>query len=157
QIPDVLADRDYGVLGLAEVVTYRSILAVPMLRDGHPIGTIAVPRAQVGLFSQGQIALLQTFADQAVVAIENARLLADVNARSRTISESLEQQTATREVLQVISSSPGELEPVFETMLANATRLCGAKFGTLNLYDGEAFHIVAVHNVPSAFAAIRHE
>src|SRR5262249_9069663 len=109
QIPDVLADRDYGVLGLAQVVTYRSILAVPMLRDGHPFGTIAVPRAQVGLFSQGQIALLQTFADQAVVAIENARLFDDVKARTRALSESLEQQTATSEVLQVISSSPGEL------------------------------------------------
>jgi hypothetical protein len=72
------------------------------------------------------------------------------------LSEALEQQTATSEVLGVISSSPGELQPVFETLLANATRLCGAKFGTLNLYDGEAFHIVAVHNVPSAFAMIRH-
>src|SRR5262249_8876788 len=98
-----------------------------------------------------------TFADQAVVAIENARLFDDVKARTRALSESLEQQTATSEVLGVISSSPGELQPVFETLLANATRLCGAKFGTLNLYDGEAFHIVAVHKVPSAFAVIRHE
>src|SRR5262249_17543723 len=93
--------------------------------------------------------------DEAVIAIESVRLFDEVQARTSELTEALEQQTATSEVLQVISSSPGELEPVFETMLANATRLCGAKFGTLNLYDGEAFHIVAVHNVPSPFAAIR--
>jgi two-component system, NtrC family, sensor kinase len=155
QIPDVLADRDYGVLGLAQVVTYRSILAVPMLRDGHPIGTIAVPRAQVGPFSQGQIALLQTFADQAVIAIENARLFDDVQARTRELSEALEQQTATSEVLRVISSSPGDLEPVFEAMLGNATRLCEARFGILYLCEGEAFRAVALHGVPLAYAEER--
>ncbi len=148
QIPDVLADPTYGVLDLAQTVNYRSILAVPMLRDGDPIGSIAVPRAQVGLFSAGQIELLQTFARQAVIAIENVRLFEAEQQRTRELSESLEQQTATSEVLSVISSSPAELEPVFQAILTNATRLCGAKFGVLNLYDGEALRYVAAYNVP---------
>jgi GAF domain-containing protein len=151
-IPDVLLDRAYGQLGVAQTVSYRSIVAVPMLRDGHPIGAIAVARAQVGAFSAGQIALLQTFADQAVIAIENVRLFDEVQARTRQLSESLEQQTATSEVLHVISSSPGELEPVFEIMLTNAVRICGAKFGVLYLREGDAFRAGALHNVPPAFA-----
>src|SRR6476620_3420436 len=93
QIPDVLADPAYGTLRLARTVTYRSILAVPMLRNCHPIGTIAVARSQVGPFSAGQIALLQTFANQAVVAIENARLFNEVQAKTRDLSEALQQQT----------------------------------------------------------------
>src|SRR5262249_6511674 len=155
QIPDVLADRDYGVLGLAQVVTYRSILAVPMLRDGHPIGTIAVPRAQVGPFSQGQIALLQTFADQAVIAIENVRLFDEVQARTEGLTEALKQQTATSEVLQVISSSPGDLKSVFQAMLENATRICEAKFGNLLLYDANAFRVAAMHGAPQAWSELR--
>ena len=91
-------------------------------------------------FTDKQIELVTTFADQAVIAIENVRLFDEVQARTRELSEALEQQTATSEVLGVISSSPGELEPVFQAMLANATRICEAKFGTLSLYDGEAFH-----------------
>src|SRR6516162_4825713 len=97
-----------------------------MLCDGDPIGAIAVPRAQVGTFPASQIALLQTFARQAVIAIENTRLFEAEQQRTRELSESLEQQTATSEVLSVISSSPGELEPVFAAMLANAARLCTA-------------------------------
>jgi two-component system NtrC family sensor kinase len=107
QIPDVLADPAYGVLDLAQTVNYRSILAVPMLRDGDPIGVIAVPRAQVGSFPASQIALLQTFARQAVIAIENTRLFEAEQQRTRELTESLEQQTATSEVLRVISASPG--------------------------------------------------
>jgi hypothetical protein len=84
-----------------------------------------------------------TFADQAMIAIENVRLFDDVQKRTQELSEALEQQTATSEVLSIISNSPGELEPVFQTMLTNATRLCEAKFGTLNLYDGEVFRNVA--------------
>jgi signal transduction histidine kinase/DNA-binding response OmpR family regulator len=153
QIPDVLLDRAYGVLGLARTVTYRSMLAAPMLRDGNPIGAIGVARAQAGPFSAGQIALLQTFADQAVIAIENVRLFDEVQARTRDLSESLEQQTATSEVLQVISSSPGELEPVFNAMLENATRICKASFGNMLLYEGDVFRRVALHNAPQAWAA----
>ncbi len=87
-------------------------------------------------FTEKQIELVTTFADQAVIAIENVRLFDEVQARTRELTESLEQQTATSEVLQVISSSPGELEPVFQSMLENAVRICDAKFGVLNLYGG---------------------
>ena len=167
QVPDVLVEPDYisrvldgsdFTFGDAQKLGgYRTVLGVPLLREGNPIGVIILTRAMVRPFTDKQIELVTTFADQAVIAIENVRLFDEVQARTRDLTESLEQQTATSEVLQVISSSPGELQPVFEAMLANATRICGAKFGTLNLYDGEAFHIVAVHNVPSEFAVIRHE
>ena len=150
QIPDVLVDSTYVFVRLAQAVTYRSILAVPMLRDGHPIGTIAVARAQVGLFSAGQIALLQTFADQAVIAIENVRLFEAEQQRTRELTESLEQQTATSEVLQVIASSPGDLEPVFAAILEKAIRICGAKLGTLNLREEDRFRVVAMHGVEPA-------
>jgi GAF domain-containing protein/DNA-binding response OmpR family regulator len=155
QIPDVLADPAYGTLGFARTVTFRSILAAPMLRDGQPIGAVGVARGQAGTFSAAQIALLETFAAQAVIAIENVRLFDEVQARTRELSESLEQQTATSEVLQVISSSLGELGPVFQAMLANAARLCEAKFGGLFLYEGGALHFAAGHNVPPAFAEVR--
>jgi len=150
QIPDVLVDSTYVFVRLAQAVTYRSILAVPMLRDGHPIGTIAVARAQVGLFSAGQIALLQTFADQAVIAIENVRLFEAEQQRTRELTEALEQQTATSEVLQVIASSPGDLEPVFAAILEKAIRICGAKLGTLNLREEDRFRVVAMHGVEPA-------
>jgi GAF domain-containing protein len=103
-------------------------------------------------FTAKQIELIETFADQAVIAIENVRMFDEVEARTRELSEALEQQTATAEVLRVISSSPGELKPVFEIILANATRLCDAKLGLLNLYDGDKFRTVALYNVPSAYA-----
>jgi two-component system NtrC family sensor kinase len=151
QIPDVLADPAYGPLDLAQTVRYRSIVVVPMLRDGDPIGVIAVPRAQVGSFPTSQIALLQTFARQAVIAIENVRLFEAEQQRTRELRESLEQQTATSEVLRVISSSPGELEPVFRAMLTNAMRICEAKFGHLLLYDGESFHPAHLGDVPAAY------
>jgi signal transduction histidine kinase/putative methionine-R-sulfoxide reductase with GAF domain len=156
QIPDVLGDPAYGVLGLVQAVNYRSILAVPMLRDGDPIGAIAVPRAQVGSFSANQIELLQTFARQAVIAIENVRLFEAEQERTRELSESLEQQTATSEVLQVISSSTGKLDPVFDVMLANATRICEARFGTLYLRDGDSFRAVAAtRDAPPAYVEAR--
>jgi hypothetical protein len=110
-----------------------------MLLEGKAIGAISVSRREPLPFSESQIALLQTFADQAVIAIENVRLFDEVQARTRELSEALEQQTATAEVLRIISSSPGELEPVFETMLANAVQICGAKFGVMSLREGMRF------------------
>src|SRR5262249_6180609 len=139
-------------LNLARTVTYRSILAVPMLRDGDPIGAIAVPRAQVGTFPTSQIGLLQTFARQAVIAIESTRLFEAEQQRTRELTETLEQQTATSEVLRVISSSPGELEPVFQAMLENATRICEAKFGVLYRFDGDTFHFAAEVGTPPELA-----
>jgi signal transduction histidine kinase len=128
---------------------------VPLLREGVPIGLLNVHRAVVRPFTEKQIELATTFADQAVIAIENVRLFDEVQERTRELSESLEQQTATAEVLRVISSSPGDLQPVFEAILENATRICGAKFGTLYLYDGDAFHATAFHNAPPAFVEHR--
>src|SRR5205814_2786957 len=103
-------------------------LGVPLLRENESIGVILLRRLEVHPFTDKQIALLQTFADQAVIAIGNVRLFEEVQARTRELSESLEQQTATSEVLGVISSTPGDLAPVFDRMLVNATRVCGAKF-----------------------------
>jgi len=112
-------------------------------------------RAQVRPFTDKQIELVTTFADQAVIATENVRLFDEVQARTRELSESLEQQTATSEVLQVISTSPGELEPVFQTMLANAVRICEAKIGSLYIREGDAFRTVATHNAPPAYVEAR--
>src|SRR5208337_4858859 len=134
---------------------HRTILAIPLLREDEAIGTLGVRRTEVRPFTDKQIALLTTFADQAVIAIENVRLFDEVQARTRELTESLEQQTATSEVLQVISSSPGELGPVFDTMLEKATRICQAKFGTLYLREGDAFRAAALHNAPPAFADMR--
>jgi GAF domain-containing protein len=134
---------------------YRTILSVPMLRDKESIGVLALRRAEADPFSDKQIALLQTFADQAVIAIGNVRLFEEVQARTAELSESLEQQTATSEVLQVISSSQGELKQVFQAMLESATRVCGASFGFLNLWDGAVFSRAAEYNTPAAFVAAR--
>jgi signal transduction histidine kinase len=134
---------------------YHTIVAVPLIRADEAIGAILIRRAEVRPFTDRQIDLLKTFADQAVIAIENARLFEEVQARTRDLSESLEQQMATSEVLQVISSSPGKLEPVFEAMLSNAVRVSGAKFGFMHLFGGDTFRTVAMHNAPPAFAEMR--
>jgi class 3 adenylate cyclase/putative methionine-R-sulfoxide reductase with GAF domain len=134
---------------------YRTTLAVPLLRQGDAIGVLAIRRTEVKPFTDRQIGLVTTFADQAVIAIETMRLLHELRQRTDDLSESLEQQTATSEVLKVISSSPGELKPVFEAMLAYAVRICGAKFGTLFLCEGDDFRVVAQHNTPPALAELR--
>src|SRR5262249_52801765 len=152
QIPDVLADPEYTFHEAARLSGFRTVLIVPLLREGHPIGLLGLVRAAVRPFTQKQIELAETFADQAVIAIENVRLFDEVQARTRELTESLEQQTATSEVLQVISTSPGELKPVFQTMLDNAVRICEAKFGILFLYDGDSFDTAALVGVPQAYA-----
>jgi two-component system, NtrC family, sensor kinase len=134
---------------------HRSILAAPLVHKGEGIGALIVRRFEVHPFSDRQIALLATFADQAVIAIENTRLFEEVRTRTRELTEALEQQTATSEVLQIISSSPGELKPVFEAILENAVRICDAKFGTLYLCEANAFRAVAMHNTPPSFAEER--
>jgi len=134
-----------------DVAGQRTLLLVPMVKDSETIGAISIYRTEVSPFSEKQIALLTNFANQAVIAIENTRLLNELRQRTNDLTEALEQQTATSEVLRVISSSPGELKPVFDAMLANATRLCEAKFGILNLRDGEVFQNVALYNVPPAY------
>jgi GAF domain-containing protein len=158
QVADVLADPEWqpdDTMRRQMIGRFRTVLAVPLLREGTPIGVIILTRSEVRPFTDKQIELVTTFADQAVIAIENVRLFDEVQARTRELSVALEQQTATSEVLQVISSSPGELGTVFETMLANATRLCEAKFGTLYLCEGDGFRAMAMHNAPPAFAEAR--
>jgi signal transduction histidine kinase len=123
-----------------------------MLKENEVVGTVNVYSQEIRPFTEKQIELVTNFAAQAVIAIENARLLNELKQRTNDLSEALEQQTATAEVLGVISSSPGELEPVFQALLANAVRICGAKFGMLYLYDGDSFRNVAQHNVPAALA-----
>src|SRR5262249_46942395 len=139
QVPDINADPDYMLGAMAVVGDYCSVVAVPIIRDDLAIGSIAVARAQAGLLPDPQVELLKTFADQAAIAIENVRLFAAEQQRTRELSESLEQQTATSKVLEVISSSTGELEPVFQAMLENATRICSAKFSLLLLLEGNAY------------------
>jgi signal transduction histidine kinase len=134
---------------------HRTILSVPLIREGRALGAILVRRAEVRPFEQTNIALLTTFADQAAIAIENVRLFEAEQERTRQLGESLEQQTATADVLRVISSSPGDLRPVFQIMLENATRICGAKFGVLSLKEGDSLRVVAMHNPPPAYAELR--
>src|SRR5262249_32626007 len=145
---------DYTLID-REKFNVRTMLGVPLLREGTAIGVIVLQRSTVRPFTDKQIELATTFADQAVIAIENVRLFDEVQARTRELSEALERQTATSEVLEVISSSPGDLQPVFETILANATRICEAKFGSMYLSEGDAVRIVAMHNAPPSFAEER--
>ena len=150
-------DRDPAFLVLADDAGARTLLMVPMLKENKLIGAIAIYRQEVRPFTDKQVELVKSFAAQAVIAIENTRLLSELRQRTDDLSESLEQQTATSEVLKVISSSPGELEPVFQAMLENATRICEARFGNLVLYENEngAFRMAAMHGAPPEFAEKR--
>lgn len=154
-IPDVLADPEYRATRYQELAGYRSTLSVPLLRDGTTIGIFALSRTKVNPFTDKQIELATTFADQAVIAIENTRLFEAEQQRTRELAESLEQQTATSEVLQVISSSPGDLQPVFAAMLDKAVRTCDAKTGIIYRREGDGFHLLATHNLPPAYAEAR--
>jgi two-component system, NtrC family, sensor kinase len=150
-IHDVLEDPEYS-REFALAGGWRAVLGVPLLRDGQSVGAITVGKREPTPFSEQQIQLLKTFADQAVIAIENVRLFEAEQARTRELSESLEQQTATSEVSKVISSSPGQLEPVFQAMLENATKLCEASYGLMWLREGDAFRSAALHgDLPQAY------
>ena len=153
QVRDLQAAQNEFPEGAAYAKQYghRTTLATPLLREGNPIGAILLRRTEVRPFTDKQIELVSTFADQAVIAIENARLFEAEQQRTRELTESLEQQTATAEVLRVISSSPGELEPVFDAMLEKAVRICGAGFGNFWLRDTDCFRIAATHGAPREF------
>jgi signal transduction histidine kinase len=154
RLKDALADPDYD-RRFPLNRGWRRMLGMPMLREGRLLGVIVVAWAEPGSIPNIQEELLKTFAEQAVIAIENVRLFDDVQARTRELTESLQQQTSTADVLKVISSSPGQLEPVFQAMLENAVRICGAKFGVLWLFEGDGWRAVALHGAPLAFAEAR--
>jgi two-component system, NtrC family, sensor kinase len=159
-IPDMKAEQVYldgapDVVGMVEQSGARTIAAVPMIRDGELVGAIAIYRQQVRPFTDKQIEVVKNFAAETVIAIENARLFEAEQQRTRELTEALEQQTATAEVLRVISNSLSKLDSVFDTILANATKLCAAHFGMLALHEDGAFRSVAMHNVPQAFAEQR--
>jgi two-component system NtrC family sensor kinase len=151
-IHDLAAAGDEFPLGrqIAQQFGHRTTLCVPLVSDSEAIGCFLLRRTIVEPFTEQQIALLQTFADQAVIAIENVRLFDEVQARTSELAEALEQQTATSEVLQVISTSPGELEPVFQTMLANAVRICEGKFGIMFGFADGTFRALSSLGVPPA-------
>ena len=151
-LPDALTDSDPEVANRSRSGNVRTMLGVPMLREGTPIGVLLLQRSVVQPFTDKQIELAETFADQAVIAIENVRLFDEVQARTHELSESLQQQTATADVLKVISSSAGELQPVFKTMLAKAVERCEASFGAMWLVDGEGYRTAAMHgDLPRAY------
>ena len=145
-IPDMLADPECIVPEPYREEGMRTNLAVPLLKENNLIGAIAIHRREVRPFTENQIRLLETFADQAVIAIENVRLFKELQARNRDLSEALEQQTATSEVLRVIASSPTELQPVLDTLLANAVKLSGASKGHIRQHAGETPRYVAHYN-----------
>jgi GAF domain-containing protein len=151
QIPDVQTDPDYQ-LAAPKISDYHTIIAVPLMREGTPIGVFAMARRSVRPFTDKQIELVETFADQAVIAIENARLFEAEQQRTRELSESLQQQTATADVLKVISRSTFDLQAVFEALIGSAARLCEAENAFIFRYDGDIFRMVSGHNVSPELA-----
>src|SRR6516164_1903288 len=157
---DVRKERAYLqgeplAVSAADVGGIRTMVTVPMLKGGQAVGAIVIYRREVLPFPARQVELLESFAAQAVIAIENARLLNELRQRTDDLTESLEQQTATSEVLKVISSSPGDLQPVFSAMLESAARLCDASFGNIFRWDHDALRLVATYNTPAAFVEAR--
>jgi class 3 adenylate cyclase len=168
QVADLASEQAYTeqriptAVAAVELGGVRTALLVPMLKENEVIGAFILSRQEVRVFTERQIALVTNFAAQSVVAIENARLLnelrqrtADLSNRTADLTESLEQQTATAEVLQVISSFPGDLQPVFDAMLEKASRICDATFGNIYRWDGNALHLVGTHNTPPALVEAR--
>ena len=144
RINDAWTDPLYERKEDAKIGRHRSMIGVPLLRDGEPIGVIGLSRSRVDPFSERDVELVTTFANQAVIAIENVRLLEAEQQRTRELTEALEQQTAAAEVLQAISRSQGELEPVFATMLEKAVAICEARFGDIYRWDGDALRLVEI-------------
>ena len=151
-VEDLLAETGFTP-GILRIERARTVLAVPLLKEGALVGVLSIWRREVHPFTDNQIALLKTFADQAVIAIENVRLFKELQVRNRDLTEALEQQTATSEILRVISSSPTDLQPVFQTILDNAVRLCEAQNGAMFRFDGETLRGVALYNVAPAMEA----
>ncbi len=152
-IPDVREDPDYATTGPAVAAGFRSVLAVPLTHADRTIGAISLGRAEPGPFSDAHVALLSTFADQAVIAIENVRLFNELQGRNRDLTEALEQQTATSEILRVISRSPTDVQPVFDTIAKAARELCDASSGNVFVYDGGLVHLAAVVSVDPSYVA----
>src|SRR6516225_8928174 len=151
-IEDAAADPEYTRIEAVQLGNQRTMLGVPLVRDDALIGVITLARSRVEAFSEKEIALVAIFAEQAVIAIENARLLSELRQRTTDLTQALDQQTATSEVLQGISSSPGELESVFQAILAHATRLCEASYGAMWLKEGDRFRNAAFHGaLPAAY------
>jgi two-component system NtrC family sensor kinase len=153
-VPDVILDLEYGTLDVPQIGKFAAGLSVPLLREGIPIGVFSMARAKPGPFSERQIELVQTFADQAVIAIENVRLFEEVQQRTLEATEALEYQTATSDVLGVISRSPTDVQPVFNMIAQSAARLCEAQFCFVYRYDGELLHFVAHHGITEESADI---
>src|SRR5213079_271834 len=153
----LVAHQEYpDTLELLKLNTIHSVAEIPLLSEGKPLGSLAVLRAEVRPFTDAEVSLLETFADQAVIAIENVRLFKELEAKNEDLGESLDQQTATGEILRVISSAQTDVQPVFEAIAANALRLCDATFSTIFRFDGTLIHLEALRNVsPEGTAAIR--
>jgi signal transduction histidine kinase/HAMP domain-containing protein len=143
QIPDVMTQERYRYRDVATVVGYRGVAAVPLVREGRAVGGLVLARARPGLLPEKQVEMLQTFAHQAAIAIGNARLFKELESRNRELSEALEQQTATSEILRVISGSPTEIEPVFDAIARSALRLCDGAFSVVTRLDGDLIHLAA--------------
>ncbi|ESZ19638.1 MULTISPECIES: GAF domain-containing protein [unclassified Mesorhizobium] len=157
QVPDLMSAGDEFAAGraMAERLGHRTILGTPLLRDGEAIGTILLRRTEVAPFTAKQVNLVETFADQAVIAIQNVRLFEEVQARNRALTASLEQQTATNDILSVISSSPTDVQPVFDMIAEASARLCEAEFSAVFRYDGALIHFVAQHGLsPAGYQAM---